>query len=199
VLCGLFGKSRQAWYDRQRYSMRISLEEEIILKSIKDLRIKIKGMGGRKLFHRLQVEGIFAEHQIKMGRDKFFDLLRKNNLLVKRKRRKSKTTNSHHWLKKHPYLIDNIENTESELLWVSDITYLRLQTGFAYLSLITDAYSRKIMGHQLHKSLETDGPLIALEMALKNRQFPERSLIHHSDRGVQYCSFAYIEKVSMVL
>ncbi|MEZ4883392.1 MAG: hypothetical protein R3E32_01555 [Chitinophagales bacterium] len=137
---------------------RLALEEEIILKSVKDLRVKVKGMGGRKLFHRLQEDGIFHKHAIKMGRDKFFNLLGENNLLVKRKRRKSKTTNSHHWLKKYPYLIDNIEVTKSELLWVSDITYLRLQTGFVYLSLITDAYSRRIMGHQLHESLEAEGP-----------------------------------------
>lgn len=195
MLCRLFGKSRQAWYERQRYLSRMALEEEIILKSVKDLRAKVKHMGGRKLFHCLQVDEIFTRHQIKMGRDKFFDLLRENNLLVKRKRRKSKTTNSHHWLKKHPYLVDSIEVTKSELLWVSDITYLRLQTGFVYLSLITDAYSRKIMGYELHKSLETEGPLLALKLALKNRQFPERSLVHHSDRGVQYCSFAYVEKL----
>lgn len=195
MLCGLFGKSRQAWYERQQYTTRLALEEEIIVQSVKEVRRKIKGMGGRKLFHHLQVAKIFVQHNIQIGRDKFFDVLRHNNLLVKRKRRKTKTTNSHHWLKKYPYLLDSIELTGAELLWVSDITYIRLRTGFAYLSLITDAYSRKIMGYELHKSLEAEGCLLALEMALANRQFPKRSLIHHSDRGVQYCSFAYVEKL----
>ena len=116
-----------------------------------------------------------------MGRDKFFDMLRREDLLIKRKYRKAKTTNSKHWLKRHPYLLDNMKVDRSELLWVSDITYLKTSNGFVYLSLITDAYFHKIVGHCLHPTLEAEGCLKALEEAVKNRIYRNRPLIHHSD------------------
>jgi len=105
-----------------------------------------------------------------------------------------KTTNSKHWMKKYPNLIKEIELTRPEQLWVSDITYIKTDNGHEYLSLITDAYSKKIMGYELLDNLSNTGPLRALEVALKNRKYTQ-DLIHHSDRGLQYCSADYIEKL----
>lgn len=149
-------------------------------------------LGGRKLLFRLLPQ--LEEHEIKMGRDQLFDLLRFHGLLVRRRRRSVKTTDSHHWLKKYPNLIKDMIVTSPEQLWVSDITYIRTLEGFSYLSLITDAYSRKIVGHALHPTLEAIGCIASLEIALKERKNDSPFiLVHHSDRGVQYCSSEYIE------
>jgi transposase InsO family protein len=131
-----------------------------------------------------------------MGRDQLFDLLRFHGLLMRRRRRSVKTTNSHHWMKKYPNLTEELIPTAAEQLWVSDITYIRTKQGFSYLSLITDAYSRKIMGYSLYETLEAVGCLEALSMAIKQRQkitAAASTLIHHSDRGVQYCCADYID------
>ena len=122
-----------------------------------------------------------------------FDLLRENNLLVRKRRRSQpRTTDSNHWMRKYPDLIRDIKLSRGNELWVSDITYIHLKNNkFAYLSLVTDAYSRKIVGFCMNSDLSADGPVTALEMALKGRASDE-SLIHHSDRGSQYCSDAYI-------
>lgn len=151
-------------------------------------RIRMPRLGTRKLYHLLQEE--FLSKGIKVGRDQLFRVLRVNNLLVKRKKSYHKTTNSKHWLKKHKNLIASLEITRPEQVWVADITYIPTQDGHNYLSLITDAYSRQIMGYHLAEDLKTDGPLVALKMALSNRLYNE-SIIHHSDRGLQYCSYEY--------
>lgn len=148
-------------------------------------------IGTRKLLHDLGAQ--IQDHGIKMGRDQLFDLLRFHGLLVRRRKRGVRTTDSSHWLKKYPNLIQGLELTAPEQLWVSDITYVKTVEGYSYLSLITDAYSRKIVGHTLHPNLESTGCLEALTMALDARMSPNTLLIHHSDRGVQYCSFAYVE------
>ena len=134
-----------------------------------------------------------AQHQIIIGRDAFFDLLSEHNLLVrKRKRRKPITTFSDHWMRKHPNLIEGFYPTAPNQLWVSDITYIIVGNGFAYLSLITDAYSRKIVGFYLSIDLSAEGCIRALEMALDNNPVLGR-LIHHSDRGSQYCCSDYVK------
>jgi transposase InsO family protein len=134
-----------------------------------------------------------AQHQIIIGRDAFFDLLSECNLLVrKRKRRKPITTFSDHWMRKYPNLIEGFYPTAPNQLWVSDITYIIVGNGFAYLSLITDAYSRKIVGFYLSIDLSADGCIRALEMALDNNPVLRR-LIHHSDRGSQYCCSDYVK------
>lgn len=145
-------------------------------------------LGTRKLYHLLKEE--FVSKGIKVGRDQLFRILRVNNLLVKRKRSYQKTTNSKHWLKKHKNLIESLVITHPEQVWVADITYIPTEDGHNYLSLITDAYSRRIMGYHLAEDLKTDGPLSALKMALSNR-ISNNSIIHHSDRGLQYCSYEY--------
>ena len=147
-------------------------------------------IGARKLYHILR--GEFESKGIKVGRDKLFEILRKNQLLINRKRRYIQTTNSKHWLKKYPNLIREVEIDRPEKLWVSDITYIRTDDGFSYLTMVTDAYSRKIVGYNTSKSLGAEATIEALKMAIKNRQ-SKRELIHHSDRGLQYCSREYVE------
>lgn len=130
-----------------------------------------------------------------MGRDKFFDLLRSNQLLVKPKRFRAKTTCSYHHFNRYPYLIKDVVALRCNEIWLSDITYLWLkeQDSFCYLSLISDLYSRKIVGYAVHKDLSVNGCLEALKMALKQRNDKTGNLIHHSDRGVQYCSHSYVK------
>jgi putative transposase len=127
-----------------------------------------------------------------MGRDKLHELLTKNGMLIRRKRGAPKTTNSRHWLRKYPNLIQELVVAQSEQLWVADITYICVGYDFNYLSLITDAYSHKIVGYCLYPNLSAQGSLHALEMALKSRTKFLSELIHHSDRGTQYCSFEYV-------
>jgi putative transposase len=189
-LCGLFGKSRQAMYDADWRAIDSLMEEELILMMVKDIRKKLPKLGGVKLYKLLK--GKITEQRIKLGRDAFFRLLRNNDLLVKKRKRYVLTTMSKHHFKKWPNLIDNLIICQSEELWVSDITYLRTENGFVYLFLITDAYSRKIMGYHLSQDLKVKGCIIALSKALKARQYPQRDLIHHSDRGIQYCCEQYV-------
>ena len=190
-LCTLFGVTRQAYYEAQLQDSKTSIAHMIVLTLVKDLRDAIPILGTRKLLFMLSAE--FDKHSIKMGRDQLFDLLRFHGLLMRRRKRMVKTTDSHHWLKKYPNLIKELELSAAEQLWVSDITYIKTLQGFNYLSLITDAYSRKIMGYALFETLEAAGPLEALMMSIKERQsLSPFILIHHSDRGVQYCSAEYV-------
>lgn len=192
TLCGLFGKTRQAYYQVLRQKELDSIKHSLVLVLVKEIREEMPYLGTRKLLHLLTPR--LKEHSIKIGRDQLFGLLRFHNLLVRRRQRKVSTTNSHHWLKKYPDLIKNILLTKSEQLWVSDITYIRTLQGFSYLSMIMDAYSKKIMGFSLSDNLEATGCLRALEMAIRSRSYDNNFfLIHHSDRGVQYCSAQYVE------
>ncbi len=156
------------------------------------IRCRMPRIGTRKLYYLIKDE--LSLLNIKIGRDVLFNFLRAEHLLVKPKRSYVKTTNSKHWMKKYPNLIKDIKLTKPEQLWVSDITYIKTNKGHEYLSLITDAYSKKIMGYELLENLSATGPLNAMEMALKNRKYAH-DLIHHSDRGLQYCSADYIEKL----
>lgn len=147
-------------------------------------------IGTRKLYYILREE--FEREEIKVGRDKLFKILRSNRLLITKRKRYIQTTNSKHWLKKYSNLIKGLEIDRPEKLWVSDITYVRTDDGFCYLTMITDAYSRKIVGYSVNETLGTEGTIEALKMAIKNRRRSEE-LIHHSDRGIQYCSKEYVE------
>lgn len=188
-MCGLFGVSRQAWYDSKKRASKFQMQEVFILKQAKGLRAEHKKMGGEKLLHLLTP--ILQEHEIKYGRDKFYNLLREHGLLVRRRKRKPKTTNSNHFYRKYPNLIRDIKLTRAGKLWVSDITYIRTEKGFVYLSLITDAYSKKIVGWCLWHDLTSEGALNALKMALASEKY-NYGLIHHSDRGIQYCCNDYV-------
>lgn len=187
----MLGYSRQAYYQHKKQIEKESLQYGILIDEVLVIRKSQKRLGCRKLIYKL---GPFmAQHQIVIGRDTFFDLLSERNLLVrKRKRRKPITTFSDHWMRKHPNLIEGFYPTAPNQLWVSDITYIIVGNGFAYLSLITDAYSRKIVGFYLSKDLSAEGCIRALEMALDNNPVLGR-LIHHSDRGSQYCCSDYVK------
>jgi transposase InsO family protein len=129
-----------------------------------------------------------------MGRDALFDLLSANHMLIRKRKRKVHTTNSFHWLRKYPNLIKDFVPTAPNQLWVSDITYWEIETGFVYISFITDAYSHKIVGFHVAESLESAETIKALEMALQNLSPDlQNNLIHHSDRGVQYCHHKYVK------
>jgi len=192
--CRRLGYSPQAYYQHQKITGKKSLEDDLLIQQVLYHRTFQPRVGGLKLHEMM---GQFMEdHEMYIGRDLLFDLLRENDLLiVNRKRSQPKTTDSNHWMKKYPDLIKDIVLSRADELWVSDITYIRLRKKkFAYLSLITDAYSRKIVGFCMHVDLSAEGPLAALEMALKGKSGDPANagLIHHSDRGSQYCSDSYI-------
>ncbi len=193
-LCELFGKTKQAYYKRVSTITDNCLEEAIIIEMIKKIRKRAKTnrWGGRKLHTLLQEE--FDGFAIKMGRDKLFDLLRKNSMLVKPRKRHYYTTQSHHWLRKYDNLIENLVLIRPNQLWVSDITYVKYKNEVYYLYLITDAYSKKIVGYYISTNLKAISAIKALQMALKNNSLQQADgLIHHSDRGIQYCSQAYTQ------
>ena len=192
-LCGLFGKTRAAIYDYQKRLQRDQLEDELVLKHVNQIRETLPQLGTRKLHFKLAPR--LQEHNHKIGRDYLFKLLAEHQLLIRRRRRKMITTDSRHWMRKHSNIVQDVIVVRPEQVWVSDITFIRLNNQWGYLSLITDAYSRRIMGYAFRKDMATEGNLDALEMAINNRQYPDLPLIHHSDRGSQYCSNAYVEKL----
>ena len=153
------------------------------------MRNDLPRIGTRKLHYLLQSS--LESHKIKIGRDYLFDLLSEHKLLVRQRKRKAITTDSRHWMRKYSNLIRSMPVIRPEQVWVSDITYIRLTNQWGYLSLITDAYSRKIIGYCFRNDLMAEGCVEALEMALKNRMYHD-PIIHHSDRGSQYCSQQYV-------
>lgn len=157
-----------------------------------DYRKKVgQRTGGIKLLELLSED--LKKHQIKIGRDKFFRFLRVNNLLVPKTKRHFITTNSKHQFYKYKNLIKNKIPSRPEQVWVSDITYIKTQNGHNFLALVTDAYSKKIMGFKLDNHMRTELCLEALKMAIKRRKYPQQRLIHHSDRGFQYCNPNYTQ------
>jgi len=191
-ICRLLGVTRQAHYQHGWHAQATSLEHELVLQQVQAIRSVHKRLGGRKL-HEL-LDPFMLEHGIRMGRDALFDLLADHRLLVRRLRTRVITTRSSHWLRKWPNLIKGWQPTGVSQLWVSDITYFRTRKeGVVYITLITDAYSHRIMGYHLATDLETVSSLEALRMALTQVGDVPEGLIHHSDRGVQYCSHKYVE------
>lgn len=191
-LCRLFGKSRQAYYDHLWRHSDESMQDVLIIELVRTKRISLPRIGGNKLLTMLKEE--FRFHHIEIGRDRFFRLLSEHDLLIKSKKKYARTTCSWHHYKKWPNLIQQLQPHAPEQLWVSDITYLRTDNGFIYLSLITDAYSRMIVGHHLSQYLRAQGCITALNKALSSlKTTPPLSLIHHSDRGIQYCCDAYVD------
>lgn len=189
-LCALFGKSRQAYYDLGDSREAQALRDTLVLKLVAEVRRDLPRIGVPKLLHMLQDS--FAAHGIKLGRDGLYTLLGSRGLLIRRRKRKPRTTDSNHPYRMYPNLIKDLMLTAPGQLWVSDITYLRLSHGFCYLSIITDAYSRKIVGYKLHPTLHSQGATDALIMAAADQKRTS-GLIHHSDRGVQYCCADYVQ------
>jgi putative transposase len=191
--CQLFGVNRQVYYRNiTRKQLRYYQTEEVVAMTL-DIRRSMPIIGGKKLYYLL-----FDKLQnLGIGRDIYFKILRANHLLVVPKRKYHVTTNSMHRFKKHDNLILNISINRPNQVWVSDITYIGKRDKPRYLSLVTDAYSKKIMGYNISDNLNAESSVKALDMAIKERGTSFRSLIHHSDRGLQYCSDKYQEKLNL--
>ena len=183
----MFGVNRQVYYRRiQSVKQRKSRAVQVI-ELVESIRLQMPKIGTRKLYFMLEDE----LKQLHVGRDMLFRILKANHLLIQPKRRYHITTNSHHRFRKHKNLIENVVPEKPEQIWVSDITYVGNRQNPMYLALVTDAYSKKIMGHDLSSSLDVSGSLRALKMAVKNRKYKNNIVTHHSDRGLQYCSNEY--------
>jgi transposase InsO family protein len=168
-------------------------EDEIILEMVHQIRKDMPRIGGRKLIHLIRnMSGV----QMAPGRDGFYDLLRRNGLLVRRRKSRVVTTNSFHWLRKYPNLIRDIKAIRPNQIWVSDITYIKTDAGFLYLFLLTDLYSRRIIGWKLADNMGSENAVMALEQAIVNANGRVQGTIHHSDRGLQYCSGDYVKLLS---
>lgn len=191
LFCQLFGYTKQAYYKQRRHQVDICLQERIILDHVLAYRHRMPRVGVRKLHYLIQPA--LKREGIRYGRDKLFALLGREGLLIQKRKRYTKTTDSRHWMRKYPNLVKDIIPSRPEEIWVADITYVPGEQRYQYLHLITDAYSKQVMGHLLCENLETDSTLRALRMAIKRRQYPHHPLIHHSDRGLQYCSSRYTE------
>lgn len=168
-----------------------AIKYKLVLDMVHLIRDTLPFTGGLKLHYMITPE--LKTHRLSIGRDTLFSLLRENKLLIKPKRMHPKTTNSNHRFKKWPDLLQRRSAIMPEEFWVSDITYLRGKSGFYYLSLVTDLYSHKIVGYNVSRNLKAISCIKALQMAINSRIYPSRPLIHHSDRGIQYCCDAYIK------
>jgi len=166
------------------------IKDHLVLKLVSDIKKDHPQMGVRKTYRLIRDD--MRALNVKMGRDALFDLLASKHMLVQKRKRKHITTNSNHLYKKYPNLIKDFTPDAPNQLWVSDITYIRTQREFLYLFLVTDAYSKKILGYKLAKTLDSTHAVNSLQDAIKNTCQPITGLIHHSDRGIQYCSKDYI-------
>ena len=186
-VCRLLGISRQKYYRGVWHETECRERATQAVSMVMDIRERMPRVGTRKLHHMLgrELKGIGV------GRDRLFDILRANHMLITPYRSYHVTTNSHHRFRKHKNLVAGLEIVRPEQVWVSDITYIGSRSANMYLSLVTDAYSKKIVGYNLSQSLDTESSLKALRMANASRRYPKETLIHHSDRGIQYCSDAY--------
>ena len=183
----MFGVNRQVYYRRLQTVKRRKSRAVKVIELVESIRIQMPKIGTRKLYFMLEEE----LKQLQVGRDMLFRILKANHMLIHPRRRYHVTTNSHHRFKKHKNLIENVVPEKPEQIWVSDITYVGNRQNPMYLALVTDAYSKQIMGHDLSNSLDVSGTLRALKMAVKKRKYKNNIITHHSDRGLQYCSNEY--------
>jgi len=182
--CQLLGIDRQVYYrDLKRVNDKQTLANKVLV-LVKEIRVSMPRLGTRKLYFmlkdRLEILGV--------GRDKLFRILKANQMLIVPKKKYHVTTNSHHRFRKHKNQIKDIEVSRPNQVWVSDITYTGSRKNPSYLALVTDAYSKKIVGYDLSNSLDMSGSIRALDMAIKQKKDKREPTIHHSDRGLQYCS-----------
>lgn len=185
----LMGRSRQSYYKQRKRSAQQELLNKKLMDFVRPIRNIMPRVGGRKLHYMISNE--LTEARVKIGRDKFFDWLRNHDLLVRPKRNFVRTTHSNHRFWIYDNLAQHVKVEKPNQLWVSDITYIRTMEGFCYLALITDAYSRKIVGYNVSDTLELEGCLRALKTAFQTASDLSQ-LVHHSDRGIQYCSNHYV-------
>ena len=191
-ICDAFSLKRDAYYKYQkRFVIKKKIEKKVV-ELVKESRRTLTREGTRKLMKSLKDE--FQKNNIKIGRDQLFRILRENGLLIRRKKYSSRTTNSHHRFYKYGNIIRDLVIDRPNQVWAADITYVRTIKGFCYLALITDLYSRKIVGYDLSDSLELKGCVRAFKKALYHNKL-KKKLIHHSDRGIQYCSNVYTNEL----
>ena len=191
-ICSEFSVSRQYYYKTIKAREREEVDHQWIIQKVLEIRSQMPMLGTRKLYYLLGSE--IKKLSKPIGRDKFFDLLAENGLLIRRKRYRPMTTESRHRFRKYDNLIKQIEIKRINQVHVSDITYIRTKERFCYLFLVSDLYSRRILGSELSESLGIEGSIKALEMAVSKAKNLEGS-IHHSDRGIQYCSNIYTERL----
>ena len=185
--CNLFGVDRQVYYRNiKRKSVKESKAIEVV-SMVLYIRKSMPRLGAKKSYHLLKDQ----LKPLKIGRDKLFNILRANHLLIQPKRSYHITTNSHHHFRKHKNQVLGLEINRPDQVWVSDITYIGRRENPCYLSIITDAYSKKIIGHYVADNMNTESSALALRMAIKQRKSKQVPLIHHSDRGLQYCAKDY--------
>ncbi len=188
-ICCLLGYTPQAYHKQTKHLLQKQVNEDLIVQQVHHIRAEQPRCGTRKLLIMLQP--FLVLYHMSMGRDQFFELLAKNKLLVRKTKRSVHTTNSKHHFRRYPNLIKGFTPLKAHELWVSDITYIPLKDRFAYLFLITDAYSRKIVGHHVSDDMKVSSAVVALKKAMAQKP-AETIVIHHSDRGVQYCSHEYV-------
>ena len=181
-------RSRQSYYKALKTVNKISSQTDQLMELVKPIRRLMPRMGGRKMYSMIQP--VLAKKAVKIGRDRFFEWLREQDLLVKPKRAYVHTTQSNHRFWVYDNLTRDLTVARPNQLWVSDITYVRTLEGFCFLALVTDAFSRKIVGYDISDSLELEGCKRALHQAIQTAS-DLGQLIHHSDRGIQYCSHPY--------
>lgn len=189
--CNWYGISRQAYHQAGRRQRQQEAEDELVLELVREIRRQHPRLGVRKLHHLLQEA--MARHGIVRGRDALFDLLRAHNLLVPTRRNRRRTTRPGLW--RCPNRLTELTVKQANQAWVSDITYLQTEQGFVYLSLITDAFSRYIVGYDLATSLAAEGALRALNRAIQHSNADLTGLVHHSDHGVQYTALPYTDRL----
>ena len=187
-LCGWYGISRQAHYQMKWQQRRQQAETAQVVELVQQVRQRHPRMGGRKLYHQLQPE--FEQQGFQLGRDCFFEVLRQHDLLLRPKKRAYRTTWAGRW--RCDNLLTGALITGPNQAWVTDLTYIATEQGFAFLALVTDLFSRRVMGYDLSPSLALDGASRALQMAVAQTGQPSLTgLIHHRDHGVQYTSGPY--------
>ena len=188
-LCRLFGYSRQAFYKQQRLQLLQQSKDGLIIQQVVNIRKEQPRCGTRKLLVMLQ--SFFKKQDLHIGRDALFQLLSKNKLLIRKRKRSTHTTNSKHFFYRYPNLVAHFTPLHAHELWVADITYIPMKDRFAYLYLITDAYSRKIVGFHVSDDMRVTSAIVALQKAIDQKP-ADAIVIHHSDRGLQYCSNDYV-------
>ncbi len=193
TICNKVGMSRQNYYKERKRHRKKEIDTNLMIELVKNERRQQSRLGGRKVLNLIKRN--LNDSGISIGRDRFFNVLRENGLLIEKKKSTPKTTNSRHCLPVFHNLVKDAEITEPNQAWCSDLTYIRTDEDFMYAALITDMYSRKIVGAYIGDSLESTGCLIALDKALNNLP-KDKHPIHHSDRGCQYCCHSYVDRLT---
>jgi len=188
----LFGVDRQVYYRKKKSKQKRQGIASQVVELVREIRQQMPRVGTRKLYYLLAPK----LKLLSVGRDRLFRILKANHLLIIPKRSYRITTNSHHRFRKHKNLIEHLAITRPEQVWVSDITYLGNRENPCYLSLVTDAYSKLIVGYNVSENLNTESCIKALERAVRGRRYKAETLIHHSDKGIQYCSNEYQKMLS---